>query len=268
MSKLKFSIVTVCRNAETAIEKTIRSVVQQTYGNIEYIVIDGVSTDNTLSIVNQYSNKIAVIKSEPDKGIYDAMNKGIALATGDYVYFLNAGDTLISDFCIEKINELITSNPAGIDIFFSNLLVFDERNLWGYIYDFDFVSDVTMFLDNIHHQASFTRLALLKQRPFDISYRIAADYEWFVYGHAQKKYRYKHANIIVAVYDPYGLSGNPTQLNKRLMERVDVLRKNYPKQRLLVLLLYNYLRVIRKPAAKRKYIFNLLNQLRVNLFGI
>lgn len=268
MSKLKFSIITVCRNAETAIEKTIRSVVEQTYSNIEYIVIDGASTDNTLAIVNQYRNKIAVIKSEPDKGIYDAMNKGIALATGDYIYFINAGDTLISNHSIEKINQLIGYDPVAIDVFFCNLLVFDEQNLWGYIYDFDHVSDATMFLDNIHHQASFTRLALLKQRPFDITYRIAADYEWFVYAHAQKKYRFKHTNVLVAVYDPYGLSGNPAQLNKRLMERVDVLKKNYSNLRLLYLLFYNYLRVIRKPAAKRKYIFTFLNQLRANLFGV
>lgn len=268
MAKLKFSIITVCRNAESAIEKTILSVINQTYDNIEYIVIDGVSTDNTLAIVNKYGSKITSIISEPDKGIYDAMNKGVALATGDYIYFINAGDTLISDYSIEKVNDLICGDPVGIDVFFCNLLVFDERNLWGYIYDFDYVSDATLFLENIHHQASFTKLLLLKQRPFDISYRISADYEWFVYGHAQKKYRYKHSNIILALYDPYGISGNPAQLNKRLLERIDVLKKNYTLTRLVCLLLYNYLRAMRKPADRRKDIFTLLNQLRVNMFGI
>src|ERR1043165_3797452 len=89
-AKIKFSIVTVCRNAETSIEKTMQSVLHQTHPNLEHIVIAGASTDNTLAIVNKYRDKITKIISEPDTGIYDAMNKGIREATGYYIYFLNA----------------------------------------------------------------------------------------------------------------------------------------------------------------------------------
>lgn len=268
MRKLKFSIVTVCRNAEGSIEKTIRSVTEQTYSNIEYIIIDAVSTDNTLAIIDKYKSKIAHIVSESDKGIYDAMNKGVSYATGDYVFFLNAGDLLISEYEIEKVNELIAADPVGIDIFYGKMLVFDPQNLWGYVHGIDFVNDAILFLDTVHHQTAFTKVSILKERLYDINHKLSADFEWFVYAHAQKKYRFKFANILVSVFDPYGISGNATQLNARLMERVSVLNKNYSKSKLLYLLLYNYARLFRFPKEKRKYILNLLNQLRVNLFGI
>lgn len=102
---MKVSVVTVCFNAEKLIEETILSVINQTYSDIEYIIIDGASTDGTMNIVNRYRDRIAVIVSEPDKGIYDAMNKGIALATGEWLNFMNAGDV----FCNEKVLKNIFS---------------------------------------------------------------------------------------------------------------------------------------------------------------
>ena len=90
----KFSIITVTYNAGKVLEDTIQSVITQTYKNVEYIIVDGKSTDGTMDIVNRYREHIHTIVSEPDKGLYDAMNKGIDLATGDYLCFLNAGDEL------------------------------------------------------------------------------------------------------------------------------------------------------------------------------
>lgn len=90
----KFSIITVTYNAENVLEDTIQSVITQTYKNVEYIIVDGKSTDKTMEIVGRYKEHIHTVVSERDKGLYDAMNKGIALATGDYVCFLNAGDEL------------------------------------------------------------------------------------------------------------------------------------------------------------------------------
>ena len=89
----KFSVITVCYNAEATIEDTIQSVISQTYHHVEYIIVDGASKDRTMDIVNRYREHIAIIVSERDKGLYDAMNKGIGLATGDYLCFLNAGDS-------------------------------------------------------------------------------------------------------------------------------------------------------------------------------
>ena len=92
MHNPKFSIITVTFNAGKVLEKTIQSIISQTYRNVEYILVDGKSKDNTLSIADTYKERIHSLISEPDKGLYDAMNKGIRLATGDYLCFLNAGD--------------------------------------------------------------------------------------------------------------------------------------------------------------------------------
>ena len=99
----KFSVITVCYNAQSVIEDTIQSVIAQTYHHVEYILIDGASTDRTMNIVNKYKAHITTIVSEPDKGIYDAMNKGILLATGDYLCFLNAGDSFHEDDTLQQM---------------------------------------------------------------------------------------------------------------------------------------------------------------------
>ena len=88
----KFSIITVTYNAEKVLEDTIQSVISQTYHHVEYIIVDGASKDGTLSIIDRYRSRITTVVSEPDKGLYDAMNKAISLASGDYLCFLNAGD--------------------------------------------------------------------------------------------------------------------------------------------------------------------------------
>ena len=99
----KFSIITVTYNAEAVLEDTIQSVISQTYHHVEYILVDGASKDGTLSIIDRYRDRITRIVSEPDKGLYDAMNKGIRLATGDYLCFLNAGDSFHEDDTLQQM---------------------------------------------------------------------------------------------------------------------------------------------------------------------
>ncbi|MBQ4405981.1 MAG: glycosyltransferase [Bacteroidales bacterium] len=114
MQNKKITIVTVCYNAASEIEKTIQSVVNQTYPEIEYIIVDGQSTDGTMDIVSKYRDKIAIVVSEPDRGIYDAMNKGIKIATGEWINFMNAGDV----FCDNNVLECIFSQEYGENISF------------------------------------------------------------------------------------------------------------------------------------------------------
>ena len=99
----RFSIVTVTYNAENVLNDTIQSIVTQTYRNVEYIIVDGGSTDGTMHIVDRYRPMISIVVSEPDNGLYDAMNKGIALATGDYICFLNAGDAFHEDDTLQRM---------------------------------------------------------------------------------------------------------------------------------------------------------------------
>lgn len=123
MEENKISIITICFNAEKYIEKTMLSVLNQTYNNIEYIIIDGASQDGTLelihSISSKYSNRQIKVISEPDKGIYDAMNKGVKLASGEWLLMLNSGDMLSDDNVIKKIFSL--QIPDNITVLFSDI---------------------------------------------------------------------------------------------------------------------------------------------------
>ena len=124
---MKISIITVAYNAHATIKDAITSVLGQTYKDIEYIIIDGGSTDSTMDIVNEYKDKISKIVSEPDKGLYDGMNKGIKLATGDVIGFLNSDDVYTNNFVIEKVvNKL---NETKSDLCYSDLVYVDKYNL-------------------------------------------------------------------------------------------------------------------------------------------
>ena len=118
--EIKISVVTVCRNEAETIERTIRSVVMQTYPHLEYVIIDGHSTDGTLEIVRRYQD-VCRFRSEPDNGIYDAMNKGVKYTTGDYIIFINAGDYLIHKEVLQKCATYMNETPALMDVFYGNL---------------------------------------------------------------------------------------------------------------------------------------------------
>lgn len=124
----KLSIITVCYNAENEIARTIESVLKQTFNDFEYIIVDGASTDSTLNIVNSYKSSIQQIISEPDKGIYDAMNKGIKMANGEWVIMMNAGDLFASNTVLE---EIFSGNiPDYIEFIYSDVFV-KNKNLWN-----------------------------------------------------------------------------------------------------------------------------------------
>jgi glycosyltransferase involved in cell wall biosynthesis len=123
---LRISVVTVVRNGAGTIEETLRSVQAQTYGDIEQIVVDGASTDGTLDIVERYRAKLAGVVSEPDRGIYDAMNKGLALATGEVVGFLNSDDYYEHDRVLEKVAQVM-ADPA-VDACYADLVYVDPRD--------------------------------------------------------------------------------------------------------------------------------------------
>ena len=123
----KFSIITVTYNAEAVLEDTIQSVISQTYHHVEYIIIDGASKDKTLSIADRYKEHIAQVVSEPDKGLYDAMNKGIRLATGDYLCFLNAGDSFHEDDTLQQMVHTLTGNQLP-DVLYGETALVDRKD--------------------------------------------------------------------------------------------------------------------------------------------
>jgi glycosyltransferase involved in cell wall biosynthesis len=169
------TVVTVVRNGEKTLEETILSVINQTYKNVEYIIVDGASTDGTLDIIKKYENRIDYWISEPDKGIYDAMNKGIDLAIGDYIALLNSDDWYELNACeiiAEKINEI------NADIYFGMVRVIDKQsneciNISGY--------NIYLINQNmIAHQTCFISKEIYLKYKYDIKYKSASDYDFMI----------------------------------------------------------------------------------------
>lgn len=168
------SIVTVVFNGEAYLEKTIQSVLQQDYPNIDFVIVDGQSSDNTVAIIRRYENKLRWI-SEPDKGIYDAMNKGIGLARGHWINFLNGGDTYVS-------NDTLTKLFAQKDLGDVQLLYGDSFNVVNGKATFIPARDISR--DTLRRELGLCHQALFVRREFcpryDLSYRYKSEYNWVI----------------------------------------------------------------------------------------
>lgn len=180
----RFSIITVCFNAEGTLEETIQSVITQTYHHVEYIVVDGASRDRTMDIVHKYRERISVVVSEPDKGLYDAMNKGLQRATGDYVCFLNAGDSLHeADTLLKMVHTLRESGCSALpDVIYGETALVNTE---GHFVRMRRLSAPERLTWNsfrqgmlVCHQAFFARRELAE--PYDLQYRFSADFDWCV----------------------------------------------------------------------------------------
>lgn len=193
----KVTIVTTVYNGETYIEKTIQSVIGQDYQNIEYIIIDGGSMDKTVDIIRRYSGKIAFWKSEPDKGIYDGMNKGIAQATGEWILFRNCGDFFASVDSISKVFD--GTNYSDVDIIYGKLISWDSL---GYRLIDKRIDDNINFIGYmpIPHPSTFVKTVIHKKRPFDIKYKLAADHDFF-WKCVQEGLKFKYVPVYVSLFE-------------------------------------------------------------------
>ena len=198
---MKVSVVTVCYNAVQTLEKTMLSVLNQTYPDVEYIIIDGGSTDGTVDIIKKYADRLAYWVSEPDKGIYDAMNKGIKVATGEWINFMNAGDTFYKVDTLEKVSASFDEQKADIIYGDVNNVLF-----WGSKISKPFpITGLTKRMV-FSHQSSFVKMSLMKEYEFSLRYRIAGDYNFFYHQYILKK-TFLYIPICVSSYDAvYGLS--------------------------------------------------------------
>lgn len=193
----KISVVTVCYNAVDCIEQTMLSVLNQTYSDIEYIIIDGGSTDGTVDRIKKYADRLAYWISEPDKGIYDAMNKGIAVATGDYINFMNAGDAFRNQSALDTYVEVI--KPDSEIIYGDVIIKYHNR----------FQYRKSLGLDNLYaslpfcHQSVIVKTGLLRDRNFDISYRILGDYDFF-YSCYKRGLCFQYVPEALSIYDSTG----------------------------------------------------------------
>lgn len=206
-NKVKISVVTVVKNADNVIRRTIDSVLNQSYENVEYIVIDGCSTDSTKFIVQSYGKNIRYI-CEPDDGIYDAMNKGINASTGDFLYFLNAGDTLYDQHVLKDVASVLNdSNYAGIDFFYGDVQFVTESGSKTRFLKYD-PFPFYYYADNCQcHQVCFYRRALfLIYGNYDTTFKVYGDQEFNARIVVGNQVGHMHVNRTIANYVEGGYS--------------------------------------------------------------
>ena len=200
---MKLSIITVNLNNRNGLQKTIDSVICQTFCDFEWIVIDGGSSDGSKELIEQYANHFAYWISEPDTGIYNAMNKGISVAQGDYIQFLNSGDVLCSS---NILHEVFTKIPK-VDIVYGDLEINETKGV-SYIQKYpDTLSLSTLYFGHIPHPSSFIKSQLLKEDPYDERLCIVSDWKFFLQKALEGRVFY-HIPVVVSRFDMTGISAS------------------------------------------------------------
>ena len=213
----KISIITINYNNAEGLARTMKSVIDQDYCNIDYIVIDGGSTDASQAIIDQYPADVSYTVSEKDEGVYDAQNKGLAKATGDYVLVLNAGDELADPLVLQRI----FSQQQEADIVYGNMVIVhpDGRRENGYMPSS--IDMNHMMRDTLWHPVSFVKHSFLEKIGlYDTSYKIVADYDWFLRAIFKYGATLHYVNTPVAVFYLGGLSSLPENSEKIRLERL------------------------------------------------
>jgi glycosyltransferase involved in cell wall biosynthesis len=222
----KLSIITVNLNNSAGLRKTIESVVNQTFSDYEYIIIDGGSTDGSVEIIKEFADKITYWLSEPDKGIYNAMNKGIKVAKGEYCLFLNSGDWLVSNFVLDNV----FSEISGENVIFGNVFKFQSnvKTLIDKGFEKSKISLGDIYFGNICHQSSFIKKSLFdKFGLYNEEYKIVSDWAFFLKIIGLENVSVKYINVNICYYDLTGISS--TQKELRYLEKDMELKKSIPE---------------------------------------
>jgi glycosyltransferase involved in cell wall biosynthesis len=218
----KLTVITVVYNNVADIERSMLSVLQQTYPNIEYIVIDGASRDGTKEKVESYASKLARFISEPDQGIYDAMNKGLSLATGEYILFMNSGDELYAANTVEQV----FATTSNADIYYGETEMYNSQ--WQSLgrrrhkAPDEFTWKSFRYGMSISHQAIYVKRSITT--PFDLRYKYSADIDWIIKA-AKRASRIVNTRSYVAKYLVGGVS-KEKHLDS-LKERFHIFTKYY-----------------------------------------
>ena len=221
----KFSVITVTYNAAGVLEDTIQSVISQTYHHVEYIIVDGASTDGTMAIVDRYRSRIHTVVSEPDKGLYDAMNKGMALATGDYLCFLNAGDCFHEDDTLQQMVHTLHGTELP-DVMYGNTAIVDAE---GHFLRMRRLSPPDQlnwksFRQGmlVCHQAFFAKRSLAV--PYSLTYRYSSDFDWCIRV-MKKAQSFHYTRLTVIDYLEEGLTTRHHRAS--LKERFRIMSRHY-----------------------------------------
>ncbi len=220
---MKLSVITICLNDLEGLKRTVNSVVAQSFNDFEYIVIDGGSTDGTIDFLKKQETKIAKFVSEKDAGIYNAMNKGIALANGEYCLFLNSGDYLVND---DVLMSVFLQNKSE-DILYGNMIIESENGSRRHGKMPKELSFVHMIGDTLWHPVSFISKSLFdKYGMYDESLKMVSDYDFFLKVICLHKVSTAYLNFPIAVFNLKGFSSLPE--NRRILEMErNIVQKRY-----------------------------------------
>lgn len=194
---MKFSIITINLNNKVGLEKTIKSVLSQTFNDYEFIIIDGNSTDGSKEVIKKYQSFINYSVSEPDGGIYEAMNKGTSVAQGDYCNFLNSGDCYHDSTVLEHFSKMDQS---------SDVLTGCHDLAFGRNVGEHGVTMLDLFRWSYNHQESFIKRELCIKYPYDVKYRLAADRKFFIEAFVKGNYSLSFTGKLVVDVEPGGIS--------------------------------------------------------------
>lgn len=257
-SNLKVSVITVCLNSENHLETAIRSVLSQTYKDIEYIIIDGGSTDNTLNIIRKYEGHISRWFSEKDKGVFDAMNKGINASTGGILYFLNSDDYLENESVIEKAVDFL-KQEKGADFIYGDIKYYHpiRNRIWHKRYP-DLINKHYFLMNSIGHPATFFRSSCFKKAGFyNPDLKIAGDFEWFLRALYKNGLKAVHVRLTICVFRLGGFSSHASYAEKHLKEVRDAQKSYFNSFEIWI---GGYLNMILSGEVFRKIIIFLIGQ--------
>lgn len=220
----KISIIIVTYNAERYLDECIKSVVEQNSNNFELLIIDGKSTDNTLSIIKKYDKNIDYFISEKDNGIYDAMNKGLDCAKGEYVYFLGADDTLYNKNVLKDIENYLDNK---IDILSGNVYLVDRNLNMKKLAKNKYTKEEIITGQMLPHQGLFVRRTLALKYKFNVKYKISSDYEMLL-KIIKDNYNILYIDDVIANYNVSGISSLQTEI--LIKEYTEILKENISEE--------------------------------------
>lgn len=218
---MKYSIITVNLNNANGLKETIDSVVNQTCHDYEFLIIDGGSTDDSISIIKQYKNKIDYWVSEPDKGIFNAMNKGITASQGDYLIFMNSGDCFYNNSVLEN-----SISYLGSDFVIGQIAQKDNGTLMNY--ELSDISMMTFYKGAIPHQATFHKRSLFNNSLYDENLKISSDWKFFFQKIIIENASYTLEPVVICSFDTCGISNTNSILATE--ERNQIISESIPKR--------------------------------------
>ena len=229
---MKLSIITINRNNAAGLEKTLRSVASQTFKEFEYIVVDGASTDGSVEVIKKYESRFAHLKwiSEPDKGIYNAMNKGIHMASGDYIQILNSADALASDEVTEKMLAALEEKGRPSILYGNMIKCFpDGRKMVDKCFAGQEITMLGMYTGTLNHDPAYIRRDLFeKYGYYDESLKIVSDWKWYLQAIVIGNEKPQYVDIDVTLFDMTGISESEGSRTKIKEERKKVLEQLIP----------------------------------------